>query len=48
MLKQIKMLPNIGFSVVDENADPQNPDVVVVLGDWPCLNLDVPQRKWIT
>ncbi len=26
------MLPNIGFSVVDENADPQNPDVVVVLG----------------
>lgn len=30
--KQIKMLPNIGFSVIDENADPQNPDVVVVLG----------------
>jgi hypothetical protein len=30
--KQIKMLPNIGFSVVDEKADPQNPDVVVVLG----------------
>lgn len=30
--KQIKMLPNIGFSVVGEKADPQNPDVVVVLG----------------
>jgi hypothetical protein len=30
--KQIKMLPNIGFSVVDENGDPKNPDVVVVLG----------------
>lgn len=30
--KQIKMLPNIGFSVVDEKADPQNPDVVVVMG----------------
>lgn len=30
--KQIKMLPNIGFSVIDEKADPKNPDVVVVLG----------------
>lgn len=30
--KQIKMVPNIGFSVVDEKADPNDPDVVVVLG----------------
>lgn len=30
--KQIKMVPNIGFSVVDEEGDPNNPDVVVVLG----------------
>ncbi|MCE5214391.1 MAG: DUF2124 domain-containing protein [Methanobacterium sp.] len=30
--RQIKMIPNIGFSVVDEKADPDNPDVVVVLG----------------
>jgi len=30
--KQIKMIPNIGFSVVDEGGDPQNPAVVVVLG----------------
>jgi hypothetical protein len=31
-VKQIKMKPNIGFSVVDEEGDPQNPEVVVVLG----------------
>jgi hypothetical protein len=30
--KQVKMQPNIGFGVVDENVDPQNPEVVVVLG----------------
>ncbi len=30
--RQIKMIPNIGFSVIDEKADPSNPDVVVVLG----------------
>jgi hypothetical protein len=30
--KQIKLQPNIGFSVVDEPDDPMNPDVVVILG----------------
>lgn len=30
--KQVKMQPNIGFSVVDKEGDPQNPEVVVVLG----------------
>lgn len=30
--KQIKMQSSIGFSVVDDKGDPQNPDVVVVLG----------------
>ncbi|MEN4017958.1 MAG: DUF2124 family protein [Methanobacterium sp.] len=30
--KQIKMQPGIGFSAVDEKGDPQNPEVVVVLG----------------
>jgi hypothetical protein len=30
--KMIKEQPNIGFSVVDQKADPQNPEVVVVMG----------------
>ncbi len=30
--KIIKMQPGIGFSVMDEQADPQNPDVIVVMG----------------
>ncbi len=30
--KIIKMQPNIGFSVVDEKADPLNPEAIVVLG----------------
>ncbi len=30
--KLIKEQPNIGFSVVDQKADPQNPEVVVVMG----------------
>jgi hypothetical protein len=30
--KQVKMQQGIGFGVVDGNVDPQNPEVVVVLG----------------
>lgn len=30
--KIVKMQPGIGFSVMDEKADPQDPDVIVVLG----------------
>ncbi|OPX59420.1 MAG: hypothetical protein A4E25_01222 [Methanobacterium sp. PtaB.Bin024] len=30
--KMIKEQPNIGFGVVDQKADPQNPEVVVVMG----------------
>ncbi|MGZ7136147.1 MAG: DUF2124 family protein [Methanobacterium sp.] len=30
--KAIKMRPGIGFSVMDEKADPQNPDAIVVMG----------------
>jgi len=30
--KQIKMQPNIGFSVINEEGDPKNPDAVIVLG----------------
>ncbi len=30
--KIIKMQPGIGFSVMDEQVDPQNPDVIVVMG----------------
>lgn len=30
--KEIKEIPNIGFSVVDHQTDPQNPEVMVVMG----------------
>ncbi|MGZ7095823.1 MAG: DUF2124 family protein, partial [Methanobacterium sp.] len=30
--KAIKMRQGIGFSVMDEKADPQNPDAIVVMG----------------
>lgn len=30
--KEIKEVKNIGFSVVNQDADPKNPDAVVVLG----------------
>ncbi|RZN36886.1 MAG: DUF2124 domain-containing protein [Methanophagales archaeon ANME-1-THS] len=30
--RKIREIPNIGFSVVDEQADPKNPDTVVLLG----------------
>jgi hypothetical protein len=30
--RKIKEIPKIGYSVVDEKGDPQNPDVIVVLG----------------
>ncbi|MDI6723295.1 MAG: DUF2124 family protein [Methanobacterium sp.] len=30
--KNVKMQQGIGFSVVDEKADPKNPDAIVILG----------------
>ena len=30
--KTVKMQPGIGFGVMDEKADPQNPEVIVVMG----------------
>jgi hypothetical protein len=40
--RKIKERANIGFSVVDEKADPKNPDVVVVLGGLAMPKFGVP------
>lgn len=40
--RKIREIPNIGFSVVDEKADPKNPDVVVVLGGLAMPKFGVP------
>jgi len=40
--RKIKEIKNIGFSVVDEKADPKNPDVVVVLGGLAMPKFGVP------
>lgn len=40
--RKIKEIKNIGFSVVDEKADPKNPDAVVVLGGLAMPKFGVP------
>jgi len=40
------MQENIGYSVVDVQGDPINPNVVVVMGGLLCLNLDAHQKMF--
>jgi len=40
--RKIKEIKNIGFSVLDEKADPKNPDAVVVLGGLAMPKFGVP------
>jgi hypothetical protein len=43
--RKIREMANIGFSVVDEKADPKNPDVVVVLGGLAMPKFGVPPEN---
>jgi hypothetical protein len=43
--RKIREMANIGLSVVDEKADPKNPDVVVVLGGLAMPKFGVPPEE---